>query len=434
MSPLRSCTVGIAALAALAGQLPAQEPAAGGAEQPAVFLDCQFGCDFDFIRTETPWVDWMRDRADAQVHVLVRTQPTGGGGREYTLEFLGLREFAGRGEELRYIAGRDNSSDDTRRGLTRTLQLGLAGFAAQTPVGERLSVRLAAGPGTRPAGAAPARDPWNHWNFSLGGNGFLDGESTRSAMNLGSNARASRVTDAWKLDFRVNGSYREQAFTLAEPAGDRRVVSVFRNYGANSLIVRSVTDHLSVGGRASLTTSTFGNTRHSLGIAPAIEYNVYPYAESTRRSFTVLYAPGLVSQAYREETIFDQLEETRFQHSLTLGYSTRQPWGNVNLSVNGSQFLHDTDLFQVVFFGGPSLNLFRGLRLNLTGNYAMIRDQLSLPRRDATPEEVLLRQRQLRTNYRYFANFGLSYQFGSAVQNIVNPRFTNTGGGVIIFE
>ena len=45
-----------------------------------VFLDCGWYCDFDHLRTEITFVNWVRDRADAQVHVLVTQQTTGGGG------------------------------------------------------------------------------------------------------------------------------------------------------------------------------------------------------------------------------------------------------------------------------------------------------------------------------------------------------------------
>jgi hypothetical protein len=427
----------VVAFAALAGPSAAQTAAAGS--QVRVYLDCSWLCDFDFIRTEIDWVDWMRDRADAQIHVLVTSQPTGGGGREFTLDFIGLRDFAGKGDTLRYIAGRDNSADDTRRGLTRTLSLGLARYAAQTASGELLMVRLADPPAGRAAAATaaaqPASDPWNHWTFSIGGSGFFDGESTRSGANLNTNLRASRITHAWKTDFRINGSYRESSFTYPTAEDrDTTILSIFRNYGANMLVVRSVTGNLSLGARAGITTSTFGNTRHAITVGPAIEYNVFPYAESTRRAFALQYGPGVVTQEYREVTIFDQDAETRMQHSATASLSTRQQWGDINLSLNGSQYLHDTSLYQFTFFGGSSVNLFRGLRLNFFGNYQMIRDQLSLPKRDATPEEVLLRQRQLRTNFRYWGNIGLSYRFGSRVQNIVNPRFATGSGGVVIFD
>lgn len=47
----------------------------------------------------------------------------------------------------------------------------------------------------------------------------------------------------------------------------------------------------------------------------------------------------------------------------------------------------------------------------------------SLPRRDATPEEVLLRVRELQSGHEVRLQVGLSYTFGSIFNNIVNPRF-----------
>ena len=60
-----------------------------GAEALCVFLDCQ-GCDFDYLRTELPFVNYVRDRRDAQVHVLITREQTGGGGRAITIDFVGL--------------------------------------------------------------------------------------------------------------------------------------------------------------------------------------------------------------------------------------------------------------------------------------------------------------------------------------------------------
>ena len=105
----------------------------------------------------------------------------------------------------------------------------------------------------------------------------------------------------------------------------------------------------------------------------------------------------------------------------------------MNFGINASQYFHDTSLYNVNFSGNMSVNLIRGLSLNFGGNYGLVRDQLSLAKRNLTPEEVLLRQQQLATSYRYFGNFGLSYRFGSAVQNVVNTRFGGGGGGFIIF-
>ena len=56
-------------------------------------------------------------------------------------------------------------------------------------------------------------------------------------------------------------------------------------------------------------------------------------------------------------------------------------------------------------------------------NASRIRDQLSLPARGATDEEVLLRLRRLESSYEYSVSLSLTYTFGSIFSSIVNPRF-----------
>ena len=63
-----------------------------------------------------------------------------------------------------------------------------------------------------------------------------------------------------------------------------------------------------------------------------------------------------------------------------------------------------------------------------------MRDQLFLPRRGASDEEVLLRQRDLDTDFDYALNVNLRFTFGSIFNNIVNPRFDGGGGRVFFFN
>ena len=44
-------------------------------EHVRVFLDCG-ACDFDYLRREVDFVDYVHDRKDADVHILVTTQGT----------------------------------------------------------------------------------------------------------------------------------------------------------------------------------------------------------------------------------------------------------------------------------------------------------------------------------------------------------------------
>lgn len=389
----------------------------------------------DFMRTELAWVDYMRDRADADVHVLVTREGTGGGGGAYTLEFIGLRRFVGKVDTLSYNSLPNDASDVTRRGLTRTIKLGLVPFATRSSAASRLDVSFSPptqAPGVPAEPAAIQRDPWNFWTFRVGFNGNSNGESQQGYDYLGGNLSANRTTADWKVNMSVNGSYSESRFEYTIDDEVRKTKSVRRNYGMNTLVVRSVTPHLSAGLRASTNTSTFGNNRRSISVSPAIEYNFIPYSQSTRRSLLVQYSPGMRHAEYREETIFDQMEETRPIHNLSVSYSTRETWGSVYIGVNGSQYLHDTEKYNAGFGGNTELRLFRGLSFNMGGSYSHVRDQLSLAKRNLSEEEVLLRQRQMATSYNYYVFGGLSYRFGSIFNNVVNPRMSGGSGEMII--
>jgi hypothetical protein len=201
------------------------------------------------------------------------------------------------------------------------------------------------------------------------------------------------------------------------------------------LVAKSMGPRLSSGLSGEVESSTFGNIEFAWRLAPAIEFNVFPYAESTRREFTLQYSVGINSFDYREETIYGETTESRPAHALAVYYSVRQPWGSTDVGLSGSQFLHDTSKYSWSVSGGASVRLFRGLSVNANATYSRVRDQLAVPAGDATRDEILLRQRLLQTNYFYFVNFGLSYRFGSIFNTVVNPRFGNGvgGGSFVVF-
>ena len=132
----------------LAGPARGQDPAPPepAPSEPAptpglrVFLDCDRGCDFEYLRQEATFVNYVRDQHDAQVHVLVTRQRTGGGGREYRLEFIGREKFAGMDQVRLFVALQTDTDDDRRRGFKRVLELGLVPYALQEPIGEELEV------------------------------------------------------------------------------------------------------------------------------------------------------------------------------------------------------------------------------------------------------------------------------------------------------
>jgi hypothetical protein len=203
-----------------------------------------------------------------------------------------------------------------------------------------------------------------------------------------------------------------------------------RERAARVFLAKSLGSHWSAGIDSDVQSSTFGNVKLSTQLTPAVEYNVFPYSEYATRQLRFEYGIGAIHSRYNEVTLFDRLRETRPRHLLAATLEQRQPWGSLESRLEWSQYLHDLSLSRLEFDGEVSLRIVRGLSLEIGGAASRIRDQLSLPKRGATPEEVLLRVRELQSGYEVRFAVGVSYSFGSIFNNIVNPRFgRNRGGG-----
>ena len=228
----------------------------------------------------------------------------------------------------------------------------------------------------------------------------------------------------WKTTLGVNGNYGQSRFTLSDGS---RFNSYSHSYGFNDLLVKSLGAHWSAGQRASWTSSTFLNQKRAIRFAPAVEFNVFPYSQSTRRMLTLQYSPGINFFRYQDTTIFDKVSEVRGDQTMTASLDLRQPWGSVSSSLEGAAYINDFSKRHLIFFNSLDLRIFKGLSLSLFG-------QASLPRGNLSDQERLLRLRQLATSYNYFMQIGLSYSFGSIFNNIVNPRFGGSSGGFIIMN
>ena len=170
-----------------------------------VFLDCG-PCDFDYLRQEVPVVDYVRDRNDADVHVLVTTQDTGGGGEEYIFDFIGLGALAGRADTLRYVSQQFETEDEQREGYTRTFGLGLVRYMVYTGRESALEIEFADADEDRQT-VNPQDDPWNLWVFEIDVSGELQGETQRKETFLEGSFEASRITEGFKIDIGIGGEY-----------------------------------------------------------------------------------------------------------------------------------------------------------------------------------------------------------------------------------
>jgi hypothetical protein len=398
-------------------------------EQPlGIYVDCQnITCDFEYLRTEISFVTYVRDRHDADVHVLITAQPTAEGGTEATLTFIGLRAFQGQDDSLRYIAGPTATADQLRRGLAEALKRGLVRYVNHTSVAEGLTIGYTPPPGST---AVPRRDPWNYWTFNSTLQALVNGEQSVNATSVALSATASRTTNDWKINTGVFTQYNKTAFNV----DGATIESIQRSHAFSALVVKSRDEHTSVGGRGSVSASTFLNQSLTVRLAPAVEYNFFPYRQSNSRIFTIEYSIGVTAFDYREETIFGKSSETLFDQQVLASLRFTQPWGSAAAGVELSNYLHDFDKHRGILFGNVDWNVAKGLSLTTLVNVQRISDQIFLPARAVSQEEILLRQRQLATSYSYSISFGVSYRFGSPYADVVNPRFAGSVGGVSLTQ
>jgi hypothetical protein len=403
------------------------------AEAIRVFLDCQGrvrGCDRDYFVTDVNFVNWMRDRFDADVQVLVAALTNGGGGTENTITFIGRRRFEGMVDTL-VVNTLPNDPDDTiRRELARAFKLGLTRYVARSPIARRVQVMYAAPfRQGQQVSAANLKDRWNLWTYTANTNTFVRAEERQRQVNGSLTLSANRSTEKWKLNLSVSGNVNTQRFEIPETA--TRPAFTVRNeqrtYNANSLIVRSLSDHWSAGLKLGAGYSDFLNQRLALRAQPAIEYNVFPWTEQTRRQLTFLYNVGPNLYRYQRTTVFNLDEETRFSQQLTASLVARQQWGSSNVSLDWLNYLHDFNRNALTLSGSLDLRLGRGFSLNIGGSAARINDQIYLPRAGNTEEEILLQRQALETGFRITTNIGIRYTFGSIYNTIVNQRFSSLG-------
>jgi hypothetical protein len=415
-------------LALIAKSATAQDP---GSQTPAgnlpatiaVYLDCGF-CDFDHLRTEITFVNWVNDPANADVHLLATSQSTGGGGSEYTFNFIGRRGFSRMVDTLKTVVTVDATSDNRRVAYTRTIKTGLVPFLARTAVASRLNITV---PGQAAAPIQQQRDPWHKWVFRIGANAFTNGDKNYKFLNTYYSGSANRITEAWRTSLGGSYSYDDQKTFVEDgnTAGDADTtfVTIKRNWNSYASQFRGINEHWSLGATASLGSNNYQNqSQYGRGKA-AIEYNLFPYKQSTRRQLRAQYGIGAEHYNYIDTTIYLKTKETVPMHYVAVAVSATQPWGEVDANLSRTAQLLRPSFRSTVLYGYTSVRIAKGLRFNISGEYDWIHDQLYLRKGSSTVSSVLLRQQALATSYSYYASVGLSYNFGSILNNIVFPRF-----------
>ena len=215
-----------------------------------VFLDCQpcDNSDLEYLRKDIPFVDHVRDRSDAQVHILITSVSTGGGGDAYTMTFIGREAFASLDDTLRYDSRPAEAIAVTRAAVAQRLKLGLLRFVARTATAPDIGIRYTR-EGSAGGAEKPPVDRWNNWVLRTGVDVYLNGQTSYSNRSVYFTQSASRITLESKLGFKVNGSYNESRYDIGNGT---EIVRIQRSRGGSARYVRSLGAHWSAALSASV--------------------------------------------------------------------------------------------------------------------------------------------------------------------------------------
>ncbi len=393
----------------------AQNPGTGPI---SLHVNCDRGCDMSYIRQEIKYLNHVRDQGLADVQAFITRIGAGNGGNVYELKFTGKGGFEGLNQSLVYETNPNQTWDEIREGLLKRIEAGLLPYLLKSGLDKEIGIEVDYEVNTEEATSVAATDPWNYWIFGVNGSGNFEKESQRESISVEFGARADRVTEAWKWRARGEVNYEQSVFDSDE----EQFISTRNRHFLNAEAIKSLTDHWSAGLFSGISYDTYRNLDFSYNISPALEYSIYPYVEAIRREITLVYRMNFEQNDYIEPTIYGKFREGLVRQSLTLRSRFRQPWGNLFASLEASNYMHDFNKNRLVLDGFIDIRIFQGFSIRFNTEVQFIRDLITLPAGESSLEDILLRQRQIATDFTTEFGLGISYTFGSAFNSIVNTR------------
>ncbi|MBK7478297.1 MAG: hypothetical protein IPI69_00230 [Bacteroidales bacterium] len=255
----------------------------------------------------------------------------------------------------------------------------------------------------------------------------FDAEETNKELFLRNSIDISKITPDIKLEIEIDHFYNREKF-IRNAGTEEETVNIYKTSDliAQNLFVKSLGEHWSAGLRWDIGSSTRENYDLAANVLPSVEYNIFPYRESTHRQLRILYGAGFQVNNYIDTTVYNKTRENLFLQRLNIAIESRKKWGSVSVSIIGSNYFHDFSMNRIQLNSFINVRIFKGLSVRVRGGVAHINDQLNLKKGGITEAERLLRLRELATKYRIDGGIALRYTFGSIYNNVVNPRFSTS--------
>jgi hypothetical protein len=368
----------------------------------------------DFIKKDITFINYIRDLKEADVYLIISSESTGSGGETVTVYYIGQKKYSGMNDTIKVTASPDDTEDVFRTKAVKALKMGFMKYMLKTPLAEFFDIRF-----TKPVKEIVETDKWNNWVFRSSLSGSLNGEKRYQSINFNGSISANRITEKSKYMSNIRSSWSKQKYELADSSYQ---YDHTHSYGLSVYYVKSINDHWSAGFSTGLSETSYGYLDMQYRITPAIEYDIYPYSESTRRQLRIMYEIGYLFNDYSDTTIYNKLSENLGVHKLSASWQVVQKWGSADLTVGWSNYFFDWSKNNLSANLYTSVRLFKGLNINFSGSASIVNDQLSLPKAGVSDFDILTRRRMTETKFNYDGYFGFSYTFGSIYNNAVNPR------------
>ena len=384
----------------------------GQNEKIKIFLSCR--CDDDYLKQNTLFFDYVRDMDLSDIDVFVFEITNASGGRNYSFNFKGKNKF-NKEYEISTTIPQNTSFNNARESLLDTYKLGMASILSNTDYQNQVEVNFNM---NNLYPEKQTKDKWKNWVFEVFGSFNLENEQSINEEEFNLGFDIDRVTEKWRFrsDFELDRSIKFFS------GGDQNYSSERESFYLSGSLVKSISSHFSTGIFSSYTKDTFRNLDSQIYISPALEYNFIPYNQVLTREVTLAYKLGYNIYNYIEETIYEFEDQKIFNHSLTLNLRFREKWGSIYSYLVASQFLDLPEQNRLTINNNLNIRIIKGLSVRISAYFRLIRDQINLPKGEASVEDLLLRQRQISTNFQNRISMGFSYTFGSIFNNIVNQR------------
>lgn len=390
-----------------------------------VFLDCNnTPCDNNYIRTEITLVDFVLDRVAADVHVLITSVSSGNGGSSIQYIFFGQNTFKNYSDTLSSNLSPNTTEVERRIEVVKRIKHGLFPFISHSSYSGLIDINMKAKDPSEKTGAKqPGKDKWNYWIFNVGTDGSYNADQVYKSTQVNGNISANRTTDKLKVSFSGYGGYNNYTYNYEDAGILYKNVVINSNYLFSHNLIKSISNHWSVGYEANLSNNTFSNNKSRLYLRPALEYAVFPYSEVNNKFFTINYGIDVRHNRYYDTTIYNRISEVLLGNRAQAYLSVKQKWGNVNSSITYSNFFKDWSLNNVTASLSVNVRITGGLSFYVYSTGALVHDQVYLAKGKASEQDILVRRRQIASAYNFYSGIGLNYRFGSILNNFVNPRF-----------